>query len=55
VIVFAAHKNLNDKGIPLVNPEPIHGAHNTLAFFVHPKATNKVLLEMNMPKEGSEH
>ncbi len=53
--IHQAHKTLSEKDVPLVNPEPISGAHNTLAFFVHPKATNRVLLEMNMPKDGEAH
>ncbi len=30
---------------------PIEGAHDTLAFFLHPKAANGVLLEFNQKKK----
>ena len=30
--------------------EPVEGAHDTLAFFLHPKAANGVLLEFNQKK-----
>lgn len=36
--------------VPTLQKEPIEGAHNTLAFFLHPKAANSVLLEFNQKK-----
>ncbi len=43
-------KQLNAEDIPTLNKAPIEGAHNTLAFFLHPKAANGVLLEFNQKK-----
>jgi len=37
-------------GTPLLQTTPIEGAHHTLAFFLHPKAANGVLLEFNQKK-----
>jgi methylmalonyl-CoA epimerase len=38
--------------LPLLQKEPIKGAHNTLAFFLHPKAANAVLYEFNQKMES---
>ncbi len=41
---------LKSKDIATLQNAPIEGAHNTLAFFLHPKAANGVLLEFNQKK-----
>jgi len=43
-------QTLQAADIPTLQKEPIEGAHNTLAFFLHPKAANSVLLEFNQKK-----
>lgn len=41
---------LKDSGLRLLQDKPMDGAHNTLAFFLHPKAANGVLVEFNQEK-----
>jgi len=41
---------MQDADVPTLQKTPIEGAHNTLAFFTHPKAANSVLLEFNQKK-----
>jgi len=43
-------QTLQAKDIPTLQKTPIDAAHNTLAFFLHPKAANSVLLEFNQKK-----
>lgn len=45
-------KSLKDAGKRTLQDAPIEGAHNTLAFFLHPKEANGVLLEFNKKKES---
>ncbi len=42
-------KDLAEKGVALINKEPVRGAHNKKVAFVHPKATKGVLLELAEP------
>lgn len=44
-------RKMQEDGIPTLQQDPIEGAHNTLAFFLHPKAANGVLLEFNQKKK----
>ncbi len=37
---------LKEKGVRLINEEPVPGAHGTRVAFVHPKSTRGVLLEL---------
>ena len=37
---------LKEKGVPLVNKEPVPGAHGTRIAFLHPKGTRGVMLEL---------
>lgn len=39
-------KKYADMGFQLVNPQPKKGADNKLIFFLHPKSTNGVLIEL---------
>ena len=39
-------KKYRDNGFELVNAEPKKGADNKLIFFLHPKSTNGVLIEL---------
>jgi methylmalonyl-CoA/ethylmalonyl-CoA epimerase len=39
-------KKYAEMGFQLVNPEPKKGADNKLIFFLHPKSTNGVLIEL---------
>ncbi len=48
--VHAEMKKLKDSDVKTLQDAPIEGAHNTLAFFLHPKAANSVLLEFNQKK-----
>jgi methylmalonyl-CoA/ethylmalonyl-CoA epimerase len=51
--IQAALARLKEKGVRLINPEPVPGAHNTRIAFLHPKETNGVLLELvQQPAEG---
>lgn len=42
--------SLKASGVPLINEEPMDGAHNMLVAFVHPKGTNGVLTELSQHK-----
>ncbi|MBM3300731.1 MAG: methylmalonyl-CoA epimerase, partial [Deltaproteobacteria bacterium] len=42
-------KALKQMGIPLIDEEPRKGAHNSKIAFIHPKATQGVLIEMVQP------
>jgi len=44
--IEGALARLKEKGVRLINPEPVKGAHNTRIAFLHPKETNGVLLEL---------
>ena len=39
-------KKYQEQGFQLINPEPKKGADNKLIFFLHPKSTNGVLIEL---------
>jgi methylmalonyl-CoA/ethylmalonyl-CoA epimerase len=39
-------KRYMEKGFQLINPEPKIGADNKMIFFLHPKSTNGVLIEL---------
>ena len=39
-------KKYADLGFQLINPQPKKGADNKLIFFLHPKSTNGVLIEL---------
>ena len=42
-------KKLKSQGVPLIDEEPKIGAHGKKVAFVHPKATNGVLIELSEP------
>jgi len=42
---------IKDKGLKLINPEPVPGAHSTMIAFLHPKATHGVLMELAEKKK----
>lgn len=42
---------LKEKGVRLVNEEPVPGAHGTRVAFLHPKGTRGVMLELVEEKE----
>ena len=39
-------KKYQDQGFQLINPQPKKGADNKMIFFLHPKSTNGVLVEL---------
>jgi methylmalonyl-CoA/ethylmalonyl-CoA epimerase len=44
--IHAAMERMKAQGYRLLNPEPKRGADNKLIFFLHPKDTNGVLIEL---------
>jgi methylmalonyl-CoA/ethylmalonyl-CoA epimerase len=38
---------LSEKGVQLINPEPVTGARGKKIAFIHPKSTGGVLVELN--------
>lgn len=40
---------LKETGIQLINEEPVPGAHDMQISFMHPKSTNRVLMEVCQP------
>ncbi len=44
--IYAEMKRLVSEGFTLLNKEPKMGADNKLVFFLHPKETNGVLIEL---------
>lgn len=42
-------KALKAKGIQLINPEPVPGAHGCQVAFIHPKSTGGILIELSQP------
>lgn len=50
--VFAACRELKQKGVPLTSDEPWDGAHGAKVIFLHPKATSGVLIELCQYPEG---
>jgi methylmalonyl-CoA/ethylmalonyl-CoA epimerase len=42
---------LKSEGFELINPQPKDGADNKRIFFVHPKSSNSVLVELCMEKK----
>ena len=40
---------LKERGYQFLTDEPILGAHNSLAIFIHPKSSDGVLIEINQP------
>ncbi len=49
--IKAALAKLKAEGVPLVNEEPMVGAHNKLIAFVHPKGVNGVLTELSQDQD----
>ena len=45
-------RSLKAKGVPLIDEKPRPGAHNSLIAFIHPKATQGVLIEMVQPAKA---
>ncbi len=45
--IEAEFKRLKDAGVRIVDPEPQSGANGTKTFFIHPKSTGGVLIELN--------
>ncbi len=48
--IHASLAKLKADGVPLINEEPVEGAHEMLVAFVHPKGSNGVLTELSQPK-----
>ena len=44
--IYAEMDRLKAEGFEVLNKEPKHGADNKLIFFLHPKSTNGVLVEL---------
>ena len=44
--IHAEMQRLQNEGFTLLNPEPKKGADNKLVCFLHPKGTNRVLVEL---------
>jgi len=44
--IYVAVKELKEKGIKILDPEPKIGAHGKPVVFIHPKEFNGVLLEL---------
>ncbi len=44
--IFEEMKRLESEGFEVLNKEPKKGADNKLIFFLHPKSTNGVLVEL---------
>ncbi len=42
-------RRLKAAGVKIVDPEPQKGAGGTKAFFIHPKSTGGVLIELSQP------
>ena len=45
--VKAKQKELEEKGMKFIYPEPVKGANNCLVNFIHPKSMNGVLTEIS--------
>jgi methylmalonyl-CoA/ethylmalonyl-CoA epimerase len=52
--VDAEFQRLSGAGVKIVDPAPQPGADGTKTFFIHPKATGGVLIELNQPAKGQE-
>lgn len=50
--VVAKQKELEEKGVRFIYPEPFAGAHNCLVNFIHPKSMNGVLVELSQKQKG---
>ena len=48
--VVAKQKELEDKGIKFIYPEPFSGANDCLVNFIHPKSMDGVLVEISQKK-----
>lgn len=44
--IYAEMERLRSEGFEILNKEPKYGADNKLIFFLHPKTTNGVLVEL---------
>jgi methylmalonyl-CoA/ethylmalonyl-CoA epimerase len=44
--IYQEMDRLKAEGFEVLNKEPKHGADNKLIFFLHPKSTNGVLVEL---------
>ena len=49
--IVAEMQRLKDDGFTLLNDKPLPGADNKLVCFLHPKATNNVLIELCMERK----
>ena len=51
--IYAEAARLQSEGFTLINEQPKKGADNKLVWFLHPKSTNGVLVElcMGLPKD----
>ncbi len=52
--IARALDRLKEKGVKLINSEPVPGAHGTRIAFIHPKATHGVLMEL-VEKSARDH
>jgi len=52
--IEAEFQRLKDAGVKLVDPEPQSGAGGTKAFFIHPKSTGGVLIELSQQVRGND-
>lgn len=44
--IYKEMERLKSEGFEVLNKEPKHGADNKLIFFLHPKSTNGILVEL---------
>ena len=44
-------KQYGEKGFEVINPQPKSGADNKMIFFLHPKSTNGVMIELCQEKK----
>jgi methylmalonyl-CoA/ethylmalonyl-CoA epimerase len=51
--IHQAVKELQEKGIKLIDETPRPGAHGMTIAFMHPKATHGILMELVQPTEGA--
>lgn len=45
---------LKNDGVRLINETPVDGAHDMKVAFMHPKSTNRVLMEVCQPKKDKD-
>lgn len=51
--IRAAIRHLQEKNVPMLNPEPKTGSHHSLIAFAHPKSFSGVLIELKQKRNES--